>query len=123
MKHINLKCTRPYQVKNSKLAIEKVFILLSYFCWRGRIWVRRYYCVLPATWLWHSAPLHNSELWLELALVKYKCFMPAARVDNSLQLLKPWTASHFKHPSQYKTYSLTPLLHKSLVGCQSGSLL
>ncbi len=57
----------------------------------------------------------------------YKCFMPAACVDSSLQLSisakTVWTASHFKLPSQYKTSTSTPLLHLSLARCQSGSLI
>ena len=65
----------------------------------------------------HSAPLQNTGFWLEfchgwpleiyLNYVKYKCFMPAACVDRSLQLSISaeiiQTASHFKLRSEYKT--------------------
>ncbi len=64
-----------------------------------------------------AVPLQNTEFCLEFChgwplvipshQVKYKCFMPAACVDSSLQLSIAaetiHTASHFKPLSEYKT--------------------
>jgi len=56
--------------------------------------------------------------WFPWHHEKFKCFMPAACVDNSLQLSISaetiQTASHFK---------LLSALHLSMARCQSGSLL
>jgi hypothetical protein len=105
-----------YGIFRATAALNLLLIILLYLCSRSL-----------ATWQWHSAPLKNTEFWLEFChgwpLVisftsyKYKCFMPAACVDSSLQLdisaetndylfALPYsvaetihTASHFKLPS------------------------
>ncbi len=65
------------------------------------------------------------QWWFPSHHVKYKCFMPAACVDSSLQLsisaetIHP--GSHFKLLSEYKTW--IPILHLSMARYQSGSLL
>jgi hypothetical protein len=67
------------------------------------------------------------QWWFSSHHVKYKCFMPAACVDSSLQLSISaetiHTESHFKLLSEYKTWIPAAILHHSIARCQSGSMI